>query len=236
VFTRSSAHYDAMYDMKDYAAAGERVHELIAEHAPGARRLLDVGCGTGRHLAHLSARYEVEGLDLDPGMVALARDRLPGVPVHQADMAEFRLPRRFDVVTCLFSSIAYVRSHDRMAGAVARMAEHLAPGGLLIVEPWFTPETFWTDTITANFVDRRELKIAWMYTSRREDLVSVLDIHFMVGTPEGVERFGERHELGLFTHDEYLDAFRAAGLEPWHDPEGLFSRGLYLGLRPKQGS
>jgi hypothetical protein len=99
------------------------------------------------------------------------------------------------------------------------------------VEPWFTPDTFWTDTITVNLVDRPDLKIAWMYTSRREGLLSVLDIHYMVGTPAGVERFEERHEIGLFTHEEYLDALRAAGLKAWHDPEGLFDRGLYLGVR-----
>ncbi|MDX6555984.1 MAG: dTDP-3-amino-2,3,6-trideoxy-4-keto-D-glucose/dTDP-3-amino-3,4,6-trideoxy-alpha-D-glucopyranose [Miltoncostaeaceae bacterium] len=231
MFTRSTAYYDALYDMKDYAAASARVEELIAAHAPGACRLLDVGCGTGRHLEHLRERYDVEGLDLDPGMVARARERLPGVPVHVADMTDFRLPRAFDVVTCLFSAIAYVGTAPAMARAVARMAEHLRPGGLLLLEPWFTPEAFWADTITANHVDRPDLKIAWMYTSRREDLLSVLDIHYMVGTPAGVERFEERHELGLFTHEEHLGALRAAGLEARHDPEGLFDRGLYLGVR-----
>ena len=231
MFGRSSAHYDAMYAMKDYAAASARVDALIAEHAPGARRLLDVGCGTGRHLEHLRERYEVQGLDLDPGMVELARARLPGVPVHVADMSDFRLRETFDVVTCLFSAIAYVRTRAAMAATVARMAEHLRPGGLLLVEPWFTPETFWTGTVTANHVDLPDLKIAWMYAGRREGLLSILDIHYMVGTPAGVERFEERHELGLFTHDEYLAALRAAGLEARHDPEGLFGRGLYLGVR-----
>ena len=53
----------------------------------------------------------------------------------------------------------------------------------------------------------------------------------MVGTPQGIETFKERHELGLFTHEEYLGAFRNAGLEVNHDPEGLDGRGLYIGLK-----
>jgi hypothetical protein len=49
-----------------------------------------------------------------------------------------------------------------------------------------------------------------------------------VGTPNGLERFNERHELGLFAVELYLDAFRAAGLEADHDPEGPMGRGLYI--------
>jgi hypothetical protein len=54
----------------------------------------------------------------------------------------------------------------------------------------------------------------------------------MVATPQGVEYFTERHELGLFIHEEYMEAFHKTGLEVTHDPEGLDGRGLYLGMKP----
>src|SRR5690606_13837529 len=95
VFTRSARFYDLLYAQKDYRMAAAKLRDLIGREAPKAATLLDVGCGTGQHLAHLREHYSVEGLDLDSGLLAVARERLPGVPLHKADMAAFDLGRRF---------------------------------------------------------------------------------------------------------------------------------------------
>jgi SAM-dependent methyltransferase len=159
VFTESARFYDALYAFKDYGAAVTYLRGVLDEAAPQAASLLDVGCGTGRHLQLLRDRYEVEGLDVNPALLEVARERCPSVPLHEADMADFRLDGRFDVVTCLFSAIAYVRTLERMRSAVSRMRTHLNPGGVLLVEPWFTPDTYWTGTITANQVDQDDLRL-----------------------------------------------------------------------------
>ena len=228
MFIESAAFYDALYSFKDYEAAVRDIRRVLDEETPAATRLLDVACGTGRHLELLRERYEVEGLDISATMLASARQRCPGVVFHEADMAEFSVAGRFDVVMCLFSSIGYVRTEERMRNAVMCMRRHLNPGGVLILEPWFSPETFWTGTITANHVDQPDLKITWMYTSEREELLSVLDVHYLVGRPDGIETFRERHEIGLFTTAQYLDALESAGLEARHESGGPFGRGLFI--------
>jgi ubiquinone/menaquinone biosynthesis C-methylase UbiE len=235
MYTQSARFYDALYHFKDYAAASTQLLTLLQQHNPNAETLLDVACGTGKHLEYLREHYQVEGLDLNPEMLEVARGRCPDVSFHQGNMVTFGLGRRFDVVTCLFSAIGYVKTVDNLKRTVANMASHLRPGGIVVIEPWFTPESYWVDELTANFVDEPELKIAWMYISEVEDRTSVLKIHYLVGTSQGIRCFEERHEMGLFSHEECLEAFRRAGLEVHYDPEGLFGRGMYLGRNPRSG-
>src|SRR5205823_3257901 len=147
------------------------------------RSLLDVACGTGLHLERLRDRYEVEGLELDPEMLALARARLPGVRLHEGDMTGFDLGRRFDAVVCLFSSIGYVMTVERLQAAFAAMARHLGSSGVLVVEPWITPDRWMDGRLSANFVDDPELKLARIVASRREGRISILDMHHLVGEP-----------------------------------------------------
>ena len=228
MFSRSARIYDAIYaSIRDYPREAAELERLIQERRPRARTLLDVACGTGAHLEHLTG-YEVEGLDLDPGMLAVARERLPGVRFHEGDMAAFDLGKRFDAVVCMFSSIGYARTEKRLRSAIASMARHLEPGGVLVVEPWLSPDVWMDRHVGAVFVDEPELKIARMNIAQREGNVSILELEYLVGTPDGLDRFSERHELGPFTVEQYLEAFRAAGLESEHDPEGPMGRGLYV--------
>lgn len=230
MFTKSAEFYDAVYGSKDYAAETERLQALIQQFGRRPyRTLLDVACGTGGHIEHLSRLYEAEGLDLDSRMLAVARRRNPNTTFHLGEMSDFDLDRQFDIVVCLFSSIGYAKTKARMNQAIQNMARHVRAGGLVIVEPWIGPDEFITGHVGAHFVDQPGLKIARMHKSHVRDGVSILNFHYLVATEMGVVHFTELHELGLFTHDEYMGALRAAYLEPYHDQQGLMGRGLYVG-------
>lgn len=231
MFTQSAHLYDAIYYFKDYVKEVERLIGLIGNYHPNAKTLLDVACGTGKHLEYLQAHYEVEGLDLNDEFLKAARERLPEIPLHRASMLDFSLNRRSDVITCLFSSIGYVQTIENLGQAIGNMAHHLNPGGVLMVEPWFYPHTYYPGTVHANFVNEPELKITRMAVSAAEGRLSVMEMHYLVGTPGGIRQFNERHALGLFTHEEYMSAFEDAALEVHFDQQGLMGRGLYIGVR-----
>lgn len=234
MFTKSQRFYDAIYAWKDYAEEARRLKRFIVEHKRSAgNALLDVACGTGGHVPYLRDDFAYEGLDLDPEMLALARQRFPDVPFHQGDMVDFDLGRTFDVVTVLFSSIAYTRTLPRLRQAIATMARHVRAGGVLVIAPFLTPDAWNPGHPYALFVDQPDLKLARINVSAVDasGTVAILDFHYLVGTPQGVEHFSEHHELGLFTDEEYRAAFTAAGLAVAYDAEGLIGRGLYIGTR-----
>jgi SAM-dependent methyltransferase len=224
--------YDLEYAFKDYAAECAAIAQIVRERKPGARTLLDVACGTGKHLELLRGEFDCEGVDLDEGLLGLARERLPGLPLHQGDMRTLDLGRTFDAVTCLFSSIGFVGSIDGLHAAAQAFARHLAPGGVLLVEPWITPDAWIPNRPHALAGNGEGIAFGRVTISGlRDERISTTEMHFTVATPEGFDHFVDVHELYLFTHDELRAAFEDAGLAVEHDEEGLMGRGLWIGVK-----
>lgn len=230
MFDKTAELYDLFYDFKDYAAEADAIRAIVSARHPGASTLLDIACGTGRHLEELRSSFEVEGIDLDAGLLHVAAARLPGVPLHLADMRDADLGRTFDVVTCLFSSIGYTETRDDLERAAATLARHLAPGGVLVVEPWLSPAAFDQDHVPQILVvEGSGFRAARTNGYRVDGERSILDLHYLVVRPGAVEHVVEEHSLGLFSDAEYREAFERAGLEVEHDPEGITGRGLWIG-------
>jgi SAM-dependent methyltransferase len=153
--------------------------------------------------------------------------------IEPGDVATYASTERFDVVTCLFGAIAYVRTPERLAPAIANLAALLAPGGQLLVEAFLAPADFVAGRPHAVFVDEPDLKLARMNVSKRLGAIAIIDFHYMLATgPGGVEREFERHEVGLFEVAQYRAAFEAAGLEWEALAEPAFPRGLFRGCKP----
>jgi SAM-dependent methyltransferase len=243
--------YDAVYAKDhDYAGGAATVVELVRQEGngrdPKSMSLLDVGCGTGRHLEQLIGEFaSVAGVDLSPVQLAAATDRLgPDVPLHHGDMLALgsilgaglgaREVATFDVMICLHSSIAYLSSTKELTTAIGEMARLLSPGGTLIIEPWLRPDAYRSFGVVTYFVNDPDLKVARMCIPGREDNVSVLDMHHLVARPDGIEYYVEAHRLRMFTEADFDRAFRAAGVVARFDPDGLdaVGRGLWVARKP----
>ena len=234
MFSKTARYYDKIYSFKDYQAEAKRILPVIREHLhSGGDRLLDVACGTGCHIEYLKDHFNVEGLDISKELLEIAQVQNPTIPFHLGDMISFDLGHRFDVITCLFSSIGYVKTLDNFTRTIGCMVRQLVPGGVLLIEPWFTPDTWHPGTVHAMLIDEPELKIARVNTSFAKGRLSYFDLHHLIATPEGTEHIVEHHELGLFTTDEISAILSNSGLVVTFDPDGLTGRGLFIGECPK---
>jgi SAM-dependent methyltransferase len=208
--------YDLVYTAgrhKDYAAEAAELSALVRDRDPDAQSLLDVACGTGEHLRHLRSQFsEVAGVELSDPMRERAVAKLPDVPVYAGDMRDFDLGRTFDVVACLFSAVGYTRSVAELRAAARAMAAHVAPGGLLVLDPWFYPGTWEGGQLDHTVAVGDGLTVLRLAASTRTGRTSRVEYHYLVGDAHGVSRFTDVHEMTLYTPDEYAAAIRAAGL------------------------
>lgn len=233
--SKSANYYDDIYSSmgKEYSVEANIVRKFIRKYKlSNGKNLLDVGCGTGIHANLLSRHYQVEGLDIDKSMLAVARKKYPNIRFQQGDMVEFKLKRKFDIIVCLFSAIGYVKTKLRLQKTIKNMSQHLLPGGVLLIEPWYTPKQWHPGRVFINQVNKPDAKIIRMSHSSQRGNISIIEFQYLIGTSKGIKRDTEFLELGLFTKKEYLDAFQSAKLKVVHDAYGVDGRGLYIGQKP----
>jgi len=232
-YTLSAELYDRVYHLKDYFREADLLFRMI--DTLGTRTyatLLDVGCGTGAHLVHLKERYTCTGVDSSEEMLQIARRKLPDVDFAQGDMRRLDLGRQFDLVTCLFSAVGYMQTIEDLRAAFANMARHVAPGGMLFVEAWFHPAQFIAGKLGMLNINEPEFKVTRIDTGKVEERLSIMEMHYLVGTPNRVDYYVENHAMGLFTHTEYMETLTATGLKAAYDPDGFIRRSLYIGVKP----
>lgn len=232
-WTTLAKYYDVIYHWKNYRRESETIHRIVQRftRSPGSD-LLDVACGTGSHIVHLRRHYHVMGVDRSPAMLRVARRKCPEVRFAIANMLDLELGRTFDVITCLFSSIAYARTYRNLRRAFASFAQHLKPGGVVVVEPFFGRRTYSVGRPYALFVDRPDVKIARLNVSHRRGNVAILDFHYLIAAGKGVQYLRDAHGLGLFEAPGVLQVMRATGFRATFLRHGLMpGRGLYIGVK-----
>jgi SAM-dependent methyltransferase len=128
-------HYDAVTG--DSSTESEFIDSLIKGARDQAVTLLEIACGTGGIIAALASRYQVSGLDISPGMLAVASKKLPeGTPLHLADMSSFKLDVKFDAIICVYHGINHLLSFSAWESFFDCAYRHLNDGGVLVFDTY----------------------------------------------------------------------------------------------------
>jgi SAM-dependent methyltransferase len=146
VFDAYAHYYDLLYRDKDYAGEAEYVASLIRERAPHAKRILELGCGTGAHAEHLARMgYFVHGIDQSKEMLSrfearkasLSSDIASRLSFSHGDIRTVRMGESYDAIISLFHVMSYQTSNADLHAAFETASIHLHPDGLFLFDFWY---------------------------------------------------------------------------------------------------
>lgn len=211
---------------KDYREEAEWIWASLAQAASGpVRTILELGSGGGNSASHLKRRCKLTLADISPRMLEVSRALNPECEHHEGDMRALRLGRRFDAVY-IHDAIMYMTTLADLHAALATAAEHLAPGGIAVVQPDFVAETFRPSTEHGGHdgADGRSLRyLAWTREPASGASAVEVDFALVLREADGTTRtVHDRHVNGLFPRKAWRTAFREAGFanvaieaDPW---------------------
>ena len=146
VFQRYAEIYDAIYENKEYASESAYVSEILG--GLQGKKLLDVGCGTGRYSEIFATEADyVHGIDMSQEMVDIAnlrKSRLRNgldkkIYYEVGDARTFTSDKKFDIVCSMFHVINYQTTNEQLDMFFETSFNALNPEGLLIFDFWYGP-------------------------------------------------------------------------------------------------
>ncbi|MDX6601925.1 MAG: hypothetical protein QOF13_1127 [Solirubrobacterales bacterium] len=191
--------------------------KLLERRGLQGRRLLDVGCGTGKSFLEMLPRHwEVTACDISPAMLELAREKVgETVQFALADMLELPEFGEFDLVWALDDAVNYLLSAEELARALAGMRANLAPTGLLLFDVNALPvyRTFFAET---EVVERGDRRLVWRGLATPDvapGSICESRLEVLPGEGEPVDVEALVHRQRHFPEAEVLAALKGAGLE-----------------------
>lgn len=234
IFKDLAKYYDLIYSWKEYKKETQIIKSLIKQYKKSdGNNLLEIACGTGKHIPHLKDSFQILATDFNKDMLAVAQKNISDVTFKQADMIHLNLEKKFDVILCLFSSIAYVKNYRNLNKTIENFSNHLKKGGIVIIEPWFVESLYKIGVPTMTTYDADDIKIARLCVCKKRGILSVMDMHYLIAERnKKVKNFTERHELAMFDIDKTLEIMKKNGLKAKFLKNGLMKdRGLYIAIK-----
>ena len=236
LYTELAGWWQLVSPTADYAEEAAFLGELFHDvPATPARTLLELGAGGGNNAFHLKADFELVLTDLSPEMLALSERQNPELEHQPGDMRSLRLGRRFDGVL-IHDAIDYMLREDDLRAAFVTAGEHLRPGGIVVVAPDCTAETFVAQTRHEGVDgEGRALRyLEWVWDADPDDTRYNYDLVLALREGDDLRTVVDRHECGLFATRVWLAALEHAGFaaRAVDDPSSEGERAqVFVGLK-----
>jgi SAM-dependent methyltransferase len=143
-FQAYSHYYEALYKDKNYEEEAIYVINLIRSITPKAIRLLELGCGTGKHAEFFCLNgFSVLGLDQSENSISIAKEKkITHFQAMVSDISSYQLDEKFDVAISLFHVLSYLTTNEKLISCFLTTYRHLERGGLFLFDIWYTPAVY----------------------------------------------------------------------------------------------
>lgn len=231
LYKNLAKYYDLIYHFKDYKKESAQIDTLIKQYKKSkGKKLLDVACGSGKHLQYFAKKYSCTGTDVNKSILNEAKKRLKGVKFKQGSMINSKFNEKFDVITCLFSSIGYVKTYDNLKKTLKNFYDHLNKGGIVLIEPWFSKDQLIKNHTSLQTYEDKLVQIARMTNMAINNNISTMNMHYLIGEHGKIHSFKEKHEMGLFDKNKTLDLMKEVGFSAKYLSKKI-GRGIFIGVK-----
>ena len=205
-FNLYSKYYDLLYTNKDYNAEADYIAACIHHYSPNAKTILEFGSGTGGHGLILQKKgYDIYGLERSIQMVDKAI--LHGFSCEQADIIDFEIEQKFDIVISLFHVISYINDNNSLEKVFRNASKCLNSGGLFIFDVWYSPAVYHQKTETRiKKVENEEISVIRLAEPEIHASENVVDVNYTIlvknKNTEQWNEFQEKHPMRHFSIPE----------------------------------
>lgn len=142
--------------------------EFVEPYLKPNDKILDLACGTGTFLTMLKLKgFDVTGLDLSETIIEIAMEKAKlnrlKIPFEVMDMTNFKLEKKFDMITCFFDSVNFLKDKIQIKDMFKCVHEHLNPNGYFIFD-LFSKEMMHEYINNVICEDYHTFKINWKTT------------------------------------------------------------------------
>jgi len=127
-------YYDLIFSSKNYFNEIDFIKTRIKKYKIDAKKILDVGCGTGSHLNLLINDFEyLYGIDINEEILNIARKKSKKINYSTGNMSDFNLSQKFDVILCMYSVFNYNLTKEKAYETLINFHQHLSKKGIVII-------------------------------------------------------------------------------------------------------
>jgi len=195
-------YYNLLYKDKNYLEEYTYIREILEKHGANGKTILDIGCGTGKHLNFFKKDgFSVSGVDMSENMISEAKKYLQQEEnLICAKASEFQFAKKFDAIVSLFHVMSYQTENSELEKVFKNVSEHLAEGGLFVFDFWYGPAVL-TDppVVRIKRLEDDETKITRITEPEMRYNENIVDVNFEVIIEDKkthiAERINETHNM-----------------------------------------